>query len=805
MRTQIAKSKLIGPALVRVLVRILMRGVIVGGLLITALLAAYAFIPKPDIRAFTPYSQAYFDKNGSLLRLTLASDDRYRLYQPLEKLSPELIDATLFYEDQDFYEHGGIDASAIIRAAWDTYIKRSRRVGASTITMQVARLHWGISSNNLGGKITQILRALQLSRHYTKQEILELYLNLAPYGRNIEGVTAASLIYFNKKPSDLSLPEALTLAVIPQNPNKRNPSKASNLKALSEARKRLLKRWLEHRPNDIAKAAQFDLPLTARRPEQLPFDAPHFINYLGATQSHWSNGYTHTTLDSSKQRELEKIVAEHVARKSDLGINNAAALLLNYQTMSIEAMVGSADFHNADIEGQVNAATSKRSPGSTLKPFVYGLALDEGLIHPLSLLRDSPRRYGGFTPQNYDKQFWGPISATNALIESRNVPAVDLQAELRRTTFHQFLNAAGVSGLKEQGHYGLALALGGGEVTMLELVSLYAMLANQGELRDIKAVKDHRDINTPSRSAAKKTAHLLSPESSFMVLDMLKDNPPVEQLTIDTNSSRNQVAWKTGTSWAFRDAWAVGVSGPYVLAVWVGNFNGKGNDAFVGRSAAGPLMFSIFDAINEDQGWQVQRTTALEQLNLKRLDVCSNTGDLYEQHCQSAAQTWFIPGVSPIKVSNIYRAIPIDPASNLRACGHQAGVTEMRVYEFWPSDFTQLFKQAGIVLRTPPPYKAECNFTNRANSGQKPIITSPQTTLEYAVRSGVKADSQIPLKAVVDANVSKLHWFVDQSYLGSVSNGDALLWQANPGEYQVRVVDDAGRSASKNVRVTQLN
>ena len=400
--------------------------------------------------------------------------------------------------------------------------------------------------------------------------------------------------------------------------------------------------------------------------------------------------------------------------------------------------------------------------------------------------------------ENYDKQFWGPVSATRALIESRNVPAVDLQAQLKATSFHQFLVQAGVTQLKEESHYGLALALGGGELTMLELASLYAMVANGGELKAIKSV-----LNAEKTTESSK--RLLSQEASFIVLDMLKDNPMPEQLTMGVNAQRNQVAWKTGTSWAFRDAWAVGVSGPYVLVVWVGNFDGSCNDAFIGRSAAGPLLFSMFRALNADTAWQVADEFPLPLMNLKQLDVCSETGDLYGKHCRSTTKTWFIPGVSPIKTSNVYRAIPINRATGLRACEHKVGQTDMRVFEFWPSDFLHIFNQAGVSLQTPPAYEKGCNFNDKSSSGQSPVITSPQTTVEYRIRAEYEKERQIPLIAVVDANVSKLHWFIDDSYIGSANNGEPLLWRASAGEFQVRVVDDSGRSASKKIRVKQMH
>jgi len=779
-----------------------LKSVLVGLCILTGmLLLGFALLPKPDIKQYVPYSSVYYDKAGRLLRVNLSDDERYRLYQPLASFAPNLVKATLLYEDQDFYQHWGVDLSALIRAGWDTYIKQSRRVGASTITMQVARLRWNIRSNNLTGKLQQIFRAVQLSRHYSKDQILELYLNLAPYGRNIEGVAAASLIYFNKKSSELNLLEALTLAVIPQNPNKRNPT-LNNTDQLHQARLRLFERWVKETQEDEHYRQQIDLPLAVRSPEQLPFHSPHFINYLESQRSQWQHGETLTTLDLTKQRSIEQLISNYVKQKKSLDINNAAALLLNYKTMSVEAMVGSADFSNAQIQGQVNAATAKRSPGSTLKPFVYGLALDEGLIHPMSLLKDSPRRYGGFTPENYDKQFLGPISAKGALIESRNVPAVDLQAQLQQRSFYDFLKQAGVSKLKPASHYGLALALGGGETSMLELASLYAMLANLGEFKRIQ---------TQAASVDEASRFLLSKEASYLVLDMLKDNPSPQASTHSWQSlvdkselNTNHIAWKTGTSWSFRDAWSVGISGDYVLVVWVGHFNGESNPAFIGRTAAGPLLFSIFNTINASDGWQISDIVSPEYLNLKRVNVCAQTGDLYEKHCGASTQTWFIPGVSPIHASNIYRPIPIDIETGLRACYHRHGKTNVQVYEFWPSDFLAIFRQAGIALKTPPNFVSECDLNLASAAGKQPIMTSPQSTVQYSIQIENQRDRQIPLKAIIDPDVELLHWFVDRKYLGSVAQNETLLWDAQPGEFTIRAVDDSGRASSTRITVKQV-
>ena len=764
---------------------------VISGMLMLVTVTFWILCPKPEIENFVSYSRVYLDRDERLLRITLADDERYRIYQPLDRIDAKFIEATLLYEDRDYYQHRGVDLIALSRAFWSTYVSGERRIGASTITMQVARMKWGIESNTVSGKIEQIFRALQLSRHFSKQQLLEIYLNNAPYGRNIEGVAAASQIYFGKTADNLSLLESLTLAVIPQNPNKRNPTTDSGYHNLLQARQNLLKRWLEQHPEDAASAKYFSLPLKVRAPQSLPFEAPHFVNFVEIEIPQWDRGYVHTTLDLDKQEKISKMISRYIEQQSQVGIRNASAMLLNYQTMEIEAMVGSADFFSRQILGQVNGTLAKRSPGSTLKPFVYALALEEGLIHPKTLLKDSPRRFGGFTPENYDKRFIGPISANQALIKSRNVPAVDLQSRLKARSFHRFLKDAGIKRLREESFYGLALALGGGELTMLELVSLYAVLANHGVQKPVRWAANQ------TRSDGRK---LLSAEASFLILDILKDNPAA----FDNSRRSFDVAWKTGTSWSFRDAWAIGISGSYVAAVWVGNFDGSGNPAFKGRQAAGPLLFTILDAVQSQSEWRVRDHLDDHPLNIKQLQVCASTGDLYEKNCPISEPSWFIPGVSPIRVSNVYREIPIDQQTGLRACWHQPGKTEMKVYEFWPSDYLRVFSQAGIMLKTPPAFDASCNFEEKGGGGLIPVITSPQQSIEYILSLQSEESQRIPMEVTVDPGVEQVYWFVDGAFAGTAARGEVFFWNAIPGKFEARVVDDSGRAASKQFVVSQI-
>lgn len=763
-------------------------------IILLVIAAAIFVIPKPELLRYQSTSRAYFDRQGRLLRLTLADDDRYRLHVPLADIAPALREATLLYEDRDYYHHPGVDPLALLRAFWSSYIVRERPVGASTITMQVARLRWHLHTRSLSGKLVQILRALQLSRHYSKDEIFEAYLNLASYGRNIEGIEAASLVYFNKPARELNLPEALSLCVIPQNPVKRNPTTAAGFAALKTARDPLFRRWLEKHPEAADLQSFFAMPLQVRAPEQLPFRAPHLVNELDRQLPLLRRGAIATTLDGNLQRMAERRLAAYIDRRREVGITNGAVAILNHQTMEIEALVGSADFYNTAIEGQVNGCTASRSPGSTLKPFVYALAMDQGLIHPMTMLKDAPHRFGGFAPENYDQAFLGPMLARDALIASRNVPAAALQARLHKPGLYELLQSAGVQNLREENYYGLALALGGVELTMLDLLKLYAMLPNGGKLQPLRLLVDAPQAENPPTP--------LSAEACFLTLDILRHNPPPVRPTLPgQRTSGPQIAWKTGTSHAFRDAWAVGVSGPYVVAVWIGNFDGVGNPAFVGRQAAGPLLFDIFHDLSQGRPWQATGSLKPGLLNLEKVAMCADTGDLPGRYCPRTTGSWFIPGVSPIKVSTVHRAVPIDKHTGLRACRRIPGRTEMRVFEFWPSDLQRIFRQAGMALKTPPPFDPECDLDTQSTNGTPPVIQSPVDGLEYRLRSETLKSDQIPFSAVADADVRQLFWFVDDRYVGVSKAGETFFWSPSSGDFTVRVVDDHGRADHRAMRV----
>ncbi|ANJ68252.1 penicillin-binding protein 1C [Halothiobacillus diazotrophicus] len=784
--------------------------------LVTVVLAGgrvwYRFHPPIPLRDWLPSSTAVLDDQGRLLRLTLAADQQYRLWTPLDQLSPTLVQAVLLHEDRHFYLEPGFNPYSLLRGAFKTYVLRRHPQGGSTITMQLARLLWHLDTRSPWGKMQQVARAIQLELQYSKQAILEAYLNDAPFGGNIQGVGAASLIYFDHAPLDLSLPESLALAVMPQNPSVRGrvPAGLAGPELLA-ARNRLFRRWAHMHPVSASERALFALPMTLRPADRLPFRAPWFVDQLLADRMLLQpsslglpdRDWIHSTVDLRLQRAVDRQVQAYVAQQAIRGVHNAAALLVDTRDMGIKALIGSADYFDTPIAGQVNGTNAKRSPGSALKPFIYGLGFDQGIVIPATVLRDVPTAYGAYAPENFDGRFEGPVTVTQALIRSRNIPALDVAAQLSHPDFYHFLQSAGIADLARPEHYGLALVLGGGEVTMQEMAKLYAMLANQGVIKPLRFVQAASN-QTAHRLAAQGT-RLLSRAASFMVLDILRQNPP-PGLAPTGQPSPLPVAWKTGTSSSFRDAWSVGVFGPYVLVVWVGNFDGSPNPAFVGGEMAGPLFFNIVAALKaENPG--LHDLPAPIPPRLRKVLVCLSSGALPTAWCPRTGESWFIPGVSPIRVDDVYRPVMVNRVTGAAVCPPFDPVQdERKVFAYWPSDLQQLFALAGIP-RTQPPRSPACGPLSLADTigGSPPQITSPLAGNVYTQQLTHPAQARIPLTVTTDADVHRVYWFADKSYIGQAEPGQTLFWSpSQPGSYTIRAVDDHGRADERLLRVARV-
>ena len=751
-----------------------------------ALLSIWLALPKPPLLDGISFSKCVRDREGKILRVTLTTDQKFRLRTPLREISPDLINATLRYEDKYYARHPGVNPVALLRSAWNLMHSNATRTGGSTISMQLARLRFHLRTRTLSGKFHQILRALELERHYSKAEILEAYLNLAPYGRNIEGIGGAAQIYFAKPPARLTGPEAVALSVIPQRPGRRALLASAANRSVNFAQNNYYDRLGLQTDIDFS-------PRLFQARAQTPNRrlAPHFVQQALAANEP-GNDVT-TTLDGDKQEMIEQRVRGYVATNRARGIQNAAVLLVDTSNMDVLAQVGSADFANVDIDGQVDGTRSPRSPGSTLKPFVYALAIDQGLIHPLTILADAPHSFGEYNPENFDREFLGPIRATDALARSRNIPAVGLAADLSHPTLYEFLNKAGVKLPRPESYYGLALPLGGAEVSMQDLVRLYAALANNGELRPLRRL---------STDPVAQGRRILSPEAAFLTLEML-GNVPRPELNCADAAHTDAVFWKTGTSHGFHDAWSIAVFDHYVLAVWIGNFDGKPNNAFVGRTAAAPLLFQIIDTLRAS--WPQPRTLHHPPAgaNLKRVEFCAVSGDLPGPHCPQRVEGWFIPGISPIKTCRIHREVLVDAASGLRVPVDD-GTLELRreVYEFWPSDLLAVFQRAGMPRRSPPPFLPGRSPELLARVGQGPRIIAPASGEgREIIFAASKSDTVIPLRVKAESDVQEVYWFANKTFIGKTHPADTWSWKSHPGRYELTALDDHGRSESCTVTI----
>ncbi|RIK98164.1 MAG: penicillin-binding protein 1C [Proteobacteria bacterium] len=521
-------------------------------------------------------SRVVVDRQGRLLRAYAMPDGRWRLPVTARRdVDPRYLDLLFAYEDQRFLAHHGVDPLAFARAAWQWATHGHIVSGGSTITMQVARLLEPRQHRSLVAKLRQAVRALQLERRFGKDEILDLYLTLAPYGGNLEGIRAASLAYFGKEPKRLTLAEAALLVALPQSPERRRLDR--HPEAARAARDRVLERMVEQgvvSADDAARARAEPVP---RWRKPLPFLAPHSADQAISTTA--DAPVVRLTLDAALQHALERLARDRAAALGpDLSIG---ILAVANDSGEVLAHVGSPDYFDERRAGQVDMVRAVRSPGSTLKPFIYGLAFEDGLAHPESLIDDRPVRFGAYAPENFDMTFQGTVAVRKALQLSLNVPAVALLDRVGAARLTARLRQAGLAlTLPKNEVPGLAMGLGGVGLTLHDLVQVYAGIPRLGSVAPLREVIDDADPAPPRR--------LLDAASAWQVGDILLGTPPPE------NAAAHRIAYKTGTSYGSRDAWAVGFDGRVTVGVWVGRPDGAPVPGMTGRGAAAPVLFDAF-------------------------------------------------------------------------------------------------------------------------------------------------------------------------------------------------------------------
>ncbi len=531
----------------------------------------------PPLEAAQQRSFEVLDRDGRLLRAFATPDGRWRLKTSAAEVDPQFLRMLIAYEDQRFYDHHGIDPWALLRSAWQLASNGRIVSGASTLSMQVARLIEPRTDRSFSAKFLQGLRALQIERRLDKAEILDLYLNIAPYGGNLEGVRAASLAWFGKEPARLDTAEAALLVALPQLPEKRRPDRFPD--AARQARERVLKRLAVERVVGEGEAERATLAAVPANRRDLPAYAPHMaaaarVKFANATEAH-------STLRLPIQRELEA-VARHAAEKLTEKVS-VAIVMADAQTGDILAEVGSADYLDTARRGFVEMSRAVRSPGSTLKPFIYGLAFENGLIGQETIIEDRPADFSGYRPRNFDMHYQGDVSIRQALQLSLNVPAVKLLDAVSPSALMVRFRRAGVKlVLPTTEAPGLAIALGGAGISLVDLVQLYAGLAGGG---------DPVRLGDGVRSAPQRLAgdRLFADAAIWNVSDILSGVlPPL-------GMKQRGIAYKTGTSYGYRDAWSVGYDGRHVIGVWVGRADNGAVPGIAGYATAAPILFEAFE------------------------------------------------------------------------------------------------------------------------------------------------------------------------------------------------------------------
>lgn len=733
-----------------------------------------------------PPAVAVYDRHGAPLRFFLPADDRWRFPVALADLPPELPRALVASEDRRFHRHFGIDPAAVLRAAW-TNLRAGRVVsGASTIPMQIARMAEP-GPRTLASKVRESFRALQISMRYGKDEQLEIYLNLLPYGGNLEGVGAASWFYFGKDPKHLSLGEIAYLTALPRSPV-RYDSTRFPLTARA-ARERVLAQLTARGAfpaREVESARLQPLPERRRRP---PFAAAHFTGWIAGKLP--GERRIHTTLDAGLQRIAEEQVRGRISELRALGIGNASVVVIENRTRAVRAMVGSAGFGETFYQGQVNGALARRSPGSTLKPFLFAQAIDTGRVVPATYLLDVPTDYAGYMPENYDGHYRGRVTVRESLILSLNASAVRLLSEVRLERFHRLLLKGGLATLdRPSGAYGLPLVLGAGEVTLLDLTNLYATLAEGGLHRPVRVLESERRPPASER--------LLSPEAAALITEILTDvrRPDLPE-SWDLAVGAPAVAWKTGTSYGHRDAWAVGYSTRYTIGVWVGNFDGTPRLGIAGSQHAGPLLFDLFRAV--DRGGS--RPGRSPGLALERLAVCALSHQLPGPFCSETLEIDVLPGVSRLLPCTLHRRVLVDAETGQLLSGECLGEhrRDFRLLTLYPPELVAFWRAQGQPVTDLPGPAPGCQG---GLAGEAPRIVSPAAATPYRLRPEAPLEDQrIPLIAHASAETRRLYWYQDGLLAASAPPGAPVFVAAAAGEHRLVVTDDQGRSDSLTYRV----
>lgn len=767
------------------------------GLLVAGWITALA-TPLPE-RLSTEPSRIVRDREGVTLHVFLAPDERWRIPVELDEVDPDYLVALRRYEDKRFDSHLGVDPLAIGRAMVLNASSGSVVSGGSTITMQLVRL-LEPRPRTLRSKAIESFRAVQLEMRLSKDEILEAYLQFTSYGRNVEGIEAGALSCFGHSASALSPAEIATLLAIPQNPVVRYPN-ARNAERLQAARDEIATFLIERDalPRGFGQEVDDDqlLALVTSSPvpprlRSMPRRAPHAARWLDA-QAEPGTDRVETTLDRGVQQAVEDRLAAARPGLERRGIRHGAVVVVDHRTMEVRALGGNLSFWEGGEGSQIPAFDVPRSPGSTLKPFLYALAIDRGAALPDFLVPDIPVAYGGYTPRNYDGRFDGLVKLEDALSRSLNVPFINLVGDVGVESFLARLRRMGATSLvPEPGYYGLSVAVGGVELTPLELAAIYATLARGGAARDVTWIRTRQTAGDDVEED-----QVLSPGGAWLTRRALaiRDRPDFPERR-KLGAMPRAIHWKTGTSTGRRDAWAVGSGPTYTVAVWLGNLDNEASSHLVGSEAAGPLLFDLLEELH--RGARAPGDPAPS--DLREVTVCAYSGHPPSEACPQRKRTLARHTSVPTTACPFHVRVDVERQTGLALAPHcrQGRSFETRTFVRWPSSVRRWVRARHRQLPEPPQLAEGCEAP--ASARPPAILHPPAGHVALLVPGLESASQQVPLEAEA-SGAEQLTWFVDGELLAAAPADERVWWTPSSGRHEILVADGRGRSSKRWLEV----
>lgn len=762
---------------------------------------AFFYFSLPNPLFEDPYSTVLEDRNGNLLSASIADDGQWRF--PLQQKVPEKFKVAIVqFEDKRFYSHWGVDPWAIGRAVKQNVQAGKVVSGGSTITMQVMRLARKNQSRTFVAKAIETLQSLRLEFALTKEEILAYYASHAPFGGNVVGIEAAAWRYFGRRVDQLSWAEACMLAVLPNNPSLIHLGR--NRDELKLKRDRLLQQLKDAEKID---EMTFELAISEPIPENphaLPQQAKHLL--VRAKMEGHDQKKIHSTIDERIQIQSERIINDHFRRISGNQVFNSAAIILKVETGEVISYVGNTNA-GADHQEMVDIVTAPRSTGSILKPFLYAAKMDEGSMLPRTLVSDVPTVISGFSPKNFSREYDGAVPADQALIRSLNIPAVLELQEYQYEKFYNLLKNVGLTTLKyEADHYGLSLVLGGAEGTLWDITGAYASMARTLNHYFLKpGSKRYRksDFHPPYyASSTKQDEQLelsetswLSASSIWLTFDALRElYRPGEETGWQHFSSTKPIAWKTGTSFGFRDGWAVGTNAEYTVGVWVGNADGEGRPGLTGTEMAAPILFDLF-ALLPGQPW-FQRPES----ELTEIQVCTKSGQRLSSFCESSVATWVTKtGLSSLPCE-YHRRIHLTNDERFQVnldCETSARVHAANWFVLPPVQ-EYYYRSKNISYRPLPPTRSDCV---PATQVAMDLVYPKQGAEIFIPRELDGSPGRTLFQAAHRSSKSTVYWHLDGDYIGSTKKTHHLSLIADIGKHTLTLVDDEGQILTQSFRI----